>query len=58
MDMHLIVRMRTEKENVYWALITLELVLFLLYHLVSILHLGFDTATHGSVLPHDWGWHP
>jgi hypothetical protein len=45
--------MRTEEQNVYPALIILELVLFIVCHLVSILQLDFETAMRGSVLSHD-----
>jgi hypothetical protein len=41
--------MRTEEENVYRALITLDLILFITCHLVSILHLLFETAKHVSL---------
>jgi hypothetical protein len=41
--------MRTEKENVYRVLITVELLLFITCHLVSILHLGFETAEHSDL---------
>jgi len=40
--------MRTEEENVYRILITVELLLFITCHLVSILHLGFETARVGD----------
>jgi len=40
--------MRTEEQNVYLALIVLELVLFIPCPLMSMLHLGFETATTGQ----------
>jgi len=38
--------MRAEEKNVYRAFITLDLVLLITCHLISILHLSLETAMH------------